>query len=393
MLSGVYIKTTQALHALIEQARTDGRIGIDLEFIRDRTYFSRLALVQIAVGDTHALIDPLGPVRLDALDALISDPDVVKVLHAGKQDLEIFYQRTQTPPRNVFDTQIAAALLGLGEQISYGGLVSKVVGVTLEKGESYSDWLRRPLTPSQERYALNDVVHLLPAHTRLSERLTALGRVDWMQAECAQYEDAETFAPDPRTVYRRVKGYRKLNRRALAVLRELAIWREEQAMERDRPRRSVAGDEVLLTLARKQPTRTPALTHTRGLHPAERQRSGVALIAAVRRGLAVPDDDCPTTEKRTSIAGDAALAADLLMSGLRVLCQHEAIATSMIAHRADVEALVIAHREGDASAHPLLNGWRRALVGDDLLALLEGRAALYLDPTSGQPGIEARTDG
>lgn len=391
MLRRVYVKTTKQLSELIDQARADGRVGVDLEFIRERTYFPKLALVQIAVGDTQVMIDPLGPVRLDALDALISDPAVVKVLHAGSQDLEIFYLRSKAPPRNIFDTQIAAALIGLGEQISYGKLVAQLLGVRLEKGESYSDWLRRPLSPSQERYALDDVVHLLPAHDQLIAQLTALGRADWVQAECAHYEDPATFAPDLSTIYRRVKKHRGLNPRQLAVLRELAAWRETQAMRRDRPRRFVVGDEVLIEIARKRPDTTVALSHLRGLRPEELRASGDALLDCVARGVAVPDEDCPRPPKRPVISDDDGLAADLVMSCLRTLCQRVQIAPAMITNRSGVEQLVVAHRADAAADHPLLNGWRGELVGPDLLAMLEGRAAIYLDPASGRPEFEARS--
>lgn len=391
MLRRMYVQTTQELRGLIDRARDDGRMGIDLEFIRDRTYFARLALVQIAVGDTHVLIDPLGPVKLDALDAVVGDPSVVKVLHAAKQDLEIFFRRTNAPPRNIFDTQIAAALVGLGEQISYGGLVAKTVGVQLEKGESYSNWLRRPLSASQERYALDDVVHLLPVFDRLSAQLDTLGRRAWMQAECAQYADPQTFLPDPSTLYRRVKRHRGLKPGALAVLRELATWRESEAVRRDRPRRSVVSDEVLIEIARKAPKAVGALTHMRGLHPEELRRSGADLVAAVSRGMAVPDDDCPQIEKRPVVDDDAGLAADLVMACLRTVCQRAQIAPAMITNRAGVERLVVEHRSGGAIAeHPLLKGWRGALVGQDLLAILEGRAAIYLDPKTGSPEFEAR---
>ena len=393
MLRAMYVQTTQELRDLIERARKDGRIGIDLEFIRDRTYFPQLALAQIAVGDTHKLIDPLGPVTLDALDEIVGDPSVVKVLHAAKQDLEIFYLRTKVAPRNVFDTQIAAALLGLGEQISYGGLVSTVVGVHLEKGQSYSNWLRRPLTASQERYALDDVVHLLPAHDRLSAQLEALGRTAWMQAECAQYEDPLTFVPDPSTLYQRVKRFRGLKPAALAVLRELAIWREAEATRRDRPRRSVVGDEVLIEIARECPSRVSALTNTRGLHPEEARKSGADLIAAVARGRAVPEEERPQIEARAMVDDDAGLAADLVMACLRIACQGAQIAPTMITNRAGVEQLVVAHRGGGTiTDHPLLKGWRGELVGQHLLAILEGRAAIYLDPASGSPQFEARID-
>jgi ribonuclease D len=390
----VYVKTTKQLCELIDQARADGRIGIDLEFIRERTYFPQLALVQLAVGESHVLIDPLGPVKLDALDALIGDPSVVKVFHAAKQDLEIFFLRTRTPPRNIFDTQIAAALVGLGGQVAYGGLVRQLLGVRLEKGESYSDWLRRPLTASQERYALDDVVYLLPALDRLTAQLESLGRASWMQAECAHYEDPQTFVPEPSTLYRRVKRYRALNPRAMAALRELAIWREAEAVRRDRPRRSVVRDEVLIEIARKGPRSVGALTHTRGLHPEELRTSGADMVASVARGLAVPDDQCPQTptQTRAPVNADAGLAADLVMACLRTVCQREQIAPEMITNRAGVEQLVVEHRSGATADHPVLQGWRGDLVGRDLLAILEGRAGIYLDPESGRPQFEARVD-
>lgn len=380
------------LRSYCERARAAGRLALDVEFIRERTYFPRIALVQLAVGDDAALVDPLGECDPAPLDDVISDRAVVKVLHAAVQDLEIFFVRTRRPPANIFDTQIAAALVGLGGQLAYGALVQKMLGVSIPKGESYTDWLQRPLSREQERYALSDVAHLLPLHDRLSERLRELGREAWVAEECAHFEEPGLYEQDPSTVWRRVRRSGALGPRGLAILRELAGWREAEAREDDRPRRRVLEDDTLVELARMAPATLDDLRRFRGLHPRALARSGEAIVAAIQRGLAIPDADCPRTEPFEKLDQDAALAAEFLDACLRALASRASIAPGTIGTRAEIEELVARHRagtlhEGDV---PIFRGWRRTLIGDDLLAFLRGETAVSLDPASGAPRFTAR---
>ncbi len=388
----MYLATDRELRGFCDAARAAGRLALDVEFIRERSYYPKIALVQLGVGGDVALVDPLGAVDLAPLDALLADAAVTKVLHSGSQDLEIFWLRTRRSPANVFDTQVAAALVGLGTQVAYGALVYRVLGVTLPKGEGFTDWLARPLSAEQERYALEDVRHLCPLHDALGERLRALGRERWVAEECRHFEDPEFWVEEPRTLYRRVRRNGVLSPRGLAVLRELAIWREKEAEERDRPRRSIVADEVLVELARMAPARQEDLRRFRGLHPQALARSADRILAAIQRGLALPEAECPHGDSVPRLDASALLAVDFLDSCLRALAERAEIAPSTIGTRAELEELVREHRAGtlDEEAIPIFHGWRRALIGNDMLAVLRGETSMYLDPETGAPRFEPR---
>ncbi len=387
----MYLTTTAELDDLLRRARDVGRFGIDAEFIRERTYYPQLALVQISVEDTYVLVDPLGPVDLAPLDEAISDPDVIKVLHAGSQDLEIFYYRSEREPRNIFDTQLAAAMCGLGNQIAYGALVDRMLGVTLAKGESFTDWLRRPLTEKQERYALDDVVYLLPVHDALLARLDELGRGDWVGEEFRRYESRDFYVTPDANLYRKVKRFGTLDSRGQAVLRELAAWREADARKRDKPRRTIVADEALVEIARTRPKNEDALGRIRALRPQTVRQSAQGMLQAIADGVAIPDDECPRDEKRKRLPASAELVGDFLHAFLKSECQNASISTSMVGKSADVQNLVRAHLESRPTEHnPLVSGWRGDLVGRKLEAFLHGKVWVHVDPESLEPVFEER---
>lgn len=381
-----YVESDPHLEVLCDQARYERRIGVDLEFIRQSTYFAKLALVQIAVGEQHLLIDPLGDVDLGPLESVMLDPGVCKVLHAPSQDLEIFFHRLGEPPRNIFDTQMAAAMAGLGHQASYSSLVSMVLGVELRHSEGFTDWLRRPLTGTQEAYALDDVRHLFALQERLTEQLEQMGRMSWFVEECSQYEELERYRTPPEELFTQVKSRNKLNPRGLAILRELAIWREEEAMRQDRPRRRVLLDEVLVEIARRAPSDVKTLKRVRELRIRD-QGALNSLLDAVKRGQEVPRDDCPRPRRRTRVSRDPSLAVSMLKTAFKVQCDRQNIAPAMVGNASDIERLVRRYfddperSEGD----PLLKGWRGDLVGGILLEILTGKVGLHLDPESGAP--------
>lgn len=382
----MYVTRQHQLDELCAHARACRRVGLDVEFIREHTYRPQIALVQVAVDGECALVDPLGELDLTPLEALVPDPHITKVLHAGTQDLEIFYLRTGAAPRAIFDTQVAAAMLGLGQQVSYGGLVERVLGVSLRKGEAFTNWLQRPLTPAQEQYALSDVQHLLPMHDRMQEQLALLGRGEWLREELTRFEQVELYVPDPRTLYLRVKRCGTLDPRALAVLRELAAWREEEARREDRPRRRILGDEQLVELARRAPRTAEQLAALRGLGPRVAREHGRALLAAVHQGLAVEDAACPRMERGPRLEPDDQLVVSFLDACLKHLCARMGIDPSMITGAAGLQQLVHDLRRGrlDAERHELLSGWRGDQIGRHLLDVLQGRRALRFDPTRGE---------
>jgi ribonuclease D len=382
----MYIRTVDHLYRLCEQARTEGIIALDLEFIREHSYVPQLALIQVAVQDTCAMIDPLEIDHLKPLLGIVRSPEVVKVLHAAGQDAEVLFWYTRTPPTRVFDTQLAAAFVGLGEQLSYGRLVEKLIGVSLAKSESYSNWLQRPLSPEQVAYALDDVRYLLSLHEQLSKRLAQLGRTAWAEEEFRKFESSEQYQRDPRRLYQRIRRANSLASSSLSVLRELADWRDQEARRRNQPPGSVLRDEVLVEIARKAPTTLDDLQRLRGVPQRETLRSGSILIAMVQRGLAIPDAQQPHSHQKPRLRQTEELTVRFLDAYLRALCAREKLPVSRVASRTDLEHLVYYHRQGQlaASESPLLQGWRAELVGQKLIAVLEGHVSLHVNAETGE---------
>lgn len=389
----MYIESSEPLRRLCAQARTEGRLAIDLEFIRENTYVPQLALIQIAVRDTCAIVDPLTVDDLSPLIEVLTDTDVLKVLHAAGQDVEVLHWHTGMLTQPIFDTQIAASMVGLGEQLSYGRLVDALLSVSLTKGESYSDWLRRPLLPSQTKYALDDVRYLLPMHDQLSKHLNAMGRAAWAAAECRKYTDPALYERDPRTLYRRIRNGKNLSPQGLALLRELAAWRDDEARQRNRPHGRVLSNEILVDLARRAPQTRDDLQRLRGLPQRELERSADALLMTVQRGLEVPEADQPQPENRDHrLTPSEELTVKFLDASLKALCQREKLPASFIANRNDLETLVRRYRKDrlPTEGSPVLEGWRGELVGRELLAVLEGRLSLHLHPKTGKVTFTAR---
>lgn len=380
-----YIRSTDELHGLCVDAQAAGVLALDLEFIRERSYAPQLALIQIAVGATCVILDPLEVRDLSPLLELIASPTMIKVLHAAAQDMEILHWHSRIVPTRIFDTQIAAAMVGLGEQLSYSRLVEALLGVTLMKDETYSDWLQRPLSPSQIAYALDDVRYLPALHTILSARLADMGRTTWASEEFRRYDHFELYDRQPRTLFRRIRRGRGLSSQGLAILRELAAWRECEAQLRNCPPGSVLRDEVLVDIARRSPTTAEDLTRLRSLPTREVERSGQALLLAVERGLTVSVEDQPQAVRRPRLSQKEEHMVRVLDLCLKALCQQQKLSAACVGNRGDLEDLVLRYRRGVLASQgsPLLEGWRGALVGQELLAVLEGRLGMYLDPATG----------
>ena len=380
-----YLCTSEALARLCEQAHSVGLIALDVEFVRERSYVPQLALLQVAVGNTCAIIDPLEVADLSPLFALVSSPYVLKVLHAAGQDMEVLYWHSGQLPAQLFDTQIAAALVGLGEQLSYGRLVQCLHGVTLDKGESYSDWLRRPLSAGQLTYALDDVRYLLASYAILSTRLEAMGRTSWATEEFARYANPELYQRHPRTLFRRIRRGRTLSSQGLSVLRELVAWREHQAQLRDCPPGSVLRDEVMVSLARKAPQSLDDLQRLRRLPQREIEQSASELLQAVACGLAAAEEHRPHPTRRWRLSQSETLMVKFLDACLRALCQRHQLSAPSVGIHADLEELVYRYRRGgqEIDRCRLLQGWRRELIGHDLLEILAGRVRVHLDQQTG----------
>jgi ribonuclease D len=372
------LTTEAAVAQVVAAARAGGRFGLDTEFLRERTYRARLCLVQIATADAVAVIDPLGEIDLSGVSELIADPEIEVVVHAGKQDLDIFYERDGLAPRRVYDVQLAAGFAGLGASLPYGRIVDAVMGVTLVKGESYTDWCRRPLTSEQIQYAADDVRYLLPVADQLENMLESLGRAGWVPEEMAHLEDPAAYGMRPEQAWRRVAGRGALSGKQAAVLRELAGWRERTASERDIPRGWLIKDVSLVELARRQPQSLAALKAIRGLNAKEAERSGRALLEAIQAGRNAPALDGRQPPPSRSIQTRARMTAGLADAVVRSRCERAGVATELVVTRAEMEALLSDIFSGrvDESRHRLLRGWRRELAGDYVLALARGEVAV-----------------
>ena len=376
--SDVLITGASELDEVVSGSRAEGVIGMDTEFLREKTYRAKLCLVQVATGDNIYLIDPLQGLDLGAVAELIGDPEIEILVHAGKQDFELFHEEYGVVPANVFDVQLAAAFAGHGASLPYGRLVSELGGVQLVKGESYTDWCRRPLTSSQTRYAADDVRYLGGIATRLKEELESLGRIEWAREEMRrQFEDNESYRFDPGSSWRKVSGRGSLSPRQLTILREVARWREETASERNVPRGWLVKDPSLIEIARRAPSSLGELKGIRGFNAREADRSARDIIAAVAAGRQGPTiESIPTPPK--SAQARARMLSGLADAVVRARCEQAKIATELVTNRTELELLLAEVVNGslDPSRHRILNGWRRDLAGDAVLDLAQGRIAL-----------------
>ncbi|MDX8410938.1 MAG: ribonuclease D [Mariprofundaceae bacterium] len=385
----VYIDTPAKLDETCQRLADAPLLTIDTEFHREKTYYPTLGLVQVAMdGDYCALFDPVALDGLDPLWDVIYQPHIMKVFHAARQDMEILLYIRGTLPAPIFDTQVAAAMLGMGEQIGFGNLVHAITDRRLAKAESFSDWLTRPLKPSQLTYAADDVTYLLPVYKELKSRLESSGRLAWLQEEQARLCDPESYANHHDEVFWRVKSVNTLRPHQLAVLRELAAWREKRAQKANQPRRRILSDEVLMTIARKTKLSLEDMRHMRGMPGGTVDRRGDELLAAWQRGYETEKQDWPRIRRSNGTRGSE-LRADLLATLLKMRAREENIAPSMLASRGDL-LLLAARTNGSGDIPddiPCLQGWRRDIVGNDLLNLLHGKTCLRLDPDNGKPII------
>jgi ribonuclease D len=385
----LFVQDRKQFTEICATIRAEGAFAWDTEFIQDRTYWPRLCLVQVATRDLVAAIDPFEVGDLGPLWDLVIDPDVLVVLHAGAQDLQIAYDAAGRVAANVFDTQIAASFVGYGDSISYAGLLGRELGVRLSKKETMTDWSRRPLTPAQLEYALNDVRHLLTVYERLTKRLDGLGRLGWMAEEHRPFQDEEGFRRDPRNAWRRLSKRKALDRKALAVLREVAAWRETAASERDVPRNRVVTDEILIEIARRAPKKMDSLTAIRSLHDRVVQQHGDTILAAVAAGLAVPGDDRPEPPPLRSEDPARARVVDLMDLLVQIRSRESGIGRNVMATRLDLDRFLAAHlgEPDDGEPPRIAQGWRFELVGEDLIRLLQGNIDLGIDPKEMVPRV------
>ncbi len=370
----MYIDNQETLEAFVERARASSVLAIDTEFLREKTYYARLCLLQLATDDEVAIIDPFAVNDLHVLVPLLADRDIVKLFHAGGQDLEILYREVGMLPEPIFDTQVAAALLGHTQQIGYGALVHSVCGVNLKKVDSYTDWSRRPLSDSQLEYAADDVVYLPGIYREMCAMLDARGRREWLAPDFAELSDPARYEADPRQRFRRLKRVSSLSRRQLSAAREVAAWREEEAARRDVPRKWVITDEQIVEACKREARSIDELFMVRGMREKLPTRDARTVAALLRKGLDEPQDRWPVLDRASKSEPNVDAQLDLMEAVVRLRARENGIAMQTLASRDDLARLA----RGYTEEVDVLRGWRRAMVGEELLDLLAGRLALSL---------------
>jgi ribonuclease D len=370
------ITSTEALTALCERLRHETFVTVDTEFMRERTYWPELCVVQLASDTEVAVVDTLAPgLDLTPLGLLLADTAVMKVFHAARQDIEIFVLLFGDVPRPLFDTQVAAMVAGFGDQVGYDALVSSLTGGQIDKAHRFSDWSARPLSPAQVNYAAADVTYLRTAYEKLCARLAKDGRLEWVAEEMAALADASSYRANPETMWERLRP-RTTNRRMLGVLRALAAWREREAQRSNIPRQRMLKDEALLEIAATAPTDADQLARARGITRGFAEgKTGISLLAAIAEAKALPDAQLPEAPNHR----EGPKASPALVSLLKVLlaakCEQFHVAPKLVANSEDIDRLATEETPEIAAVH----GWRADVFGADAMALKAGKLALGVD--------------
>ena len=369
------ITATSDLAAACRRMACHSFVTVDTEFLRETTYYPLLCVAQIASSQEAYVIDALAPgIDLAPFYALMADEKVMKVFHAARQDIEIVWHAAKLIPHPIFDTQVAAMVLGYGDSISYDQLVQRITGDTLDKSHRFTDWTRRPLSDAQLTYAISDVTHLRDVYLTLVEDLKRRGRADWVQDEMSVLTSPETYRMEPDNAWQRLKT-RVRKPRELAVLIEVAAWREREAQTRDVPRSRVLKDESIADIAVQAPTTVEKLKNLRSLPKGfERSRWGEAIVAAVERGLARDPKTLPL-QPRAQAAVNGGAIVELLKVLLRMISERHHVAAKVIATVDDLDRIAA----DDNAEVPALSGWRRELFGEKALALKHGQLALAIE--------------
>jgi ribonuclease D len=372
------ITKTADLAAFCQRLSTAEFITVDTEFHRETTYWPLLCLVQVAGPDEAYCIDAMADgLDLAPLYDLFSNTNVVKVFHAARQDLEIFFHKAGLIPTPLFDSQVAAMVCGFGESVGYETLVTKLTKARIDKSQRFTDWTRRPLSEKQLEYALADVTHLRDIYVKLKAELERSDRTSWVAEEMGVLTSPETYSLSPEDSWRRLKS-REKRPRFLAILKEVSAWRERAAQKQNTPRRRVIKDDALVELAALRPTDEKALSQTRLSKHLARSKHASEVIAAVKRGLDTPDDQCPRLPRPLEKPPGLGPVIDLLKVLLKARCEASDVALKLVATVDDLERIAC----DDAADVPALSGWRRDLFGEDALRLKYGKLALSLSPDS-----------
>ena len=370
-----YINHPDQLPKLCEQIQQASWIALDTEFLREKTYYPKFCLLQIATLDWVACVDPIALPDLNTLFDAIYNPAIVKVFHSCRQDLEIFFQITGKLPEPIFDTQIAAPLLGFQDNPGYAMLVSSFLNINLSKAHTRADWSKRPLSTDEIDYAADDVIYLCQIYQIMTQKLTELGRIDWLTQDFAELSNPAHYQVQPEKAWLRIKGQNKLTGRQLSIIQTVAEWREKTAQAEDRPKNWLLRDELLFDIAKLQPETVTDLAAVRGINERAVQRYGKELcqlitVAKNRPPIALTIKDRPAKKTQQQEA-----ILDILTALVRIRAEENELNPTILASRKDLEALLF---NGDEEC-PLLHGWRYAMAGRELVGLLKGELLLGIE--------------
>jgi ribonuclease D len=369
----IFVNTEEGLALLCDRLRGQTVLALDTEFLREKTYHAQLCLLQVAGNDVVACVDPLAITNIDPLLDIIYDPGITKVMHSARQDMEILFDLRGELPRPLFDTQVAATLMGFGEQVGYANLVKGMLGIELDKLHTRTDWTQRPLDPEQLKYAADDVRYLFEIYHQQVETLVSKGRQTWLQEDFEELTSVATYAPPADSLWKRVKGKQRLKGVQLAILRDLAIWREERAMKINRPRRWVLKDDVMVDIARFGPRDLTGLEKIRGLEPKTVQTQGEALLALIRQARDSAKETWPRLPQGQRMTSEQEVLVDVLMAVVRKRGSEQEVSPALLASRKDIEAVILGQTDV-----PILHGWRGELAGHELQLVLAGERALQV---------------
>lgn len=370
----VYIDTNEALALYCDTIRQSKVICIDTEFHRETTYYPELALIQISDSVNTCCIDPLTITNFTPFLALLTNPSVTKVLHASGQDLEIFNHLFKTLPSPMFDTQIAAGLLGYGDQIGYAALIHKELNIDIDKSQTRTDWLKRPLNKDQLLYAASDVYYLAKAYPKMIEQLKSLNRLEWLQGDFSELCMPAKYIVDTNNIWKKVKGNQKLRGLQLAILQALAAWREEIAQKRNRPRRRIVPDDALIDIARLKPDDAEKIKHLRSLNKTRLSSEDAdQILQRMNNALRMSQEHWPKHVKRHKLDMREEALVDALMALLKLKAHEHRITPLNLASRKDLESLL----QGKTDI-PLMQGWRYTHAGQVIEQFLDGKSFLQL---------------
>lgn len=370
------ITDTDSLAKFCENAKHTPFVAVDTEFMRERTFFSKLALIQIATPNDEAIIDPLAKsIDLSPLIAILLNKNMTKVLHSSRQDYEIFYQLCHEVPAPLFDTQIAAMMLGYGESIGYMALVKGELGISLDKGQRFTDWMKRPLSDKQLSYALADVTHLRDLYPGMLKKLKHKNRTDMVLEEMQALYDETLYNFDPDLAWRRLRP-KSRHTAYLAVMKAVAAWREKQAIARDIPRNRIFKDDVIYQIAQRRPRSLKDLMALRGIPPGlHKQKNIDRMIKAIGQACDNADKLAPVIPKPVNLPAGLGPATEMLKTLLRIRAENQGIAPRIVASISDLEKIAAFGKDADVKT---LNGWRKSIFGDEALRLRAGEFSLRL---------------